>query len=356
MTLLYALVLLGILIFVHEFGHFLFAKLSGVKVLTFSLGFGPKIFGKKVDDTEYMIAAVPLGGYVKMLGEDPGEEVKESERELSFSSQPVYKRLSIVLAGPLFNLFFAALVFCVIFMTGIPRLKAVIGEVMDDSPAMSAGLRAGDRIVAIEEKETEFWDEITEIIYQNPGNQLDITIKRNNETIGMSIVPEKKSSTNIFGEESEVGMIGIKPEGKTETISFGPIESLLLGIERTWDITKLTFIAIIKLIQQIIPADTIGGPVMIFQMAGEQAQAGLTNFLTFMAVISINLGVLNLLPIPILDGGHIFFMVIESIRKKPLSDNIMIAFQRVGLALIIALMFFALYNDFTRLLQPQPPH
>ncbi len=354
MSLVYAVILLGIIIFVHEVGHFLFAKLSGVKVLKFSLGFGPKIFGKKIGETEYLICWLPLGGYVKMLGEEPGEEFDDSEKERTFGAQSLYKRAMIVVAGPLFNIFFASLVFMVIFMSGVPRLTALVGEVTDDTPAARAGLLEGDRIIAINDREIRYWDEMQEIIHERPEEAVTLKVERNNESFSLSLTPERKVVKNIFGEDTEIGLIGITAGTDSEEIVFGLFEAVQLGVKRTVDIVVLTLVAIVKLVQRIIPADTIGGPVMIFQMAKKQAAEGLAHFLTLMAVISINLGIINLFPIPILDGGHIMFMGIEAVRRKPLSEKTLMIAQRIGLALILALMAFAFYNDFLRIFSGKP--
>jgi regulator of sigma E protease len=350
MTFLSALILLGILIFVHEFGHFLFAKLMGVKVLKFSLGFGPKVFGKKCGETEYLLSSVPLGGYVKMLGEDQGDEISDADRERAFSSQPVWKRLLIVFSGPLFNVLFATVIFVVLFLTGVPSLLPEVGEVVPDSPAAHAGLATGDRIAEINGIPITHWDDVTEIIHESPGKRLRVTIKRGHGELTLEITPEKKVTPNIFGENKAVGLIGIKPSGKTFTEKEALSGALVQAFKRTWDIAALTVISIIKLIQRVLPADTIGGPILIFQLAGQQASQGLMNFFAFMAIISINLGVANLLPIPILDGGHVLFLGIEVIRRKPLSDKAIMAAQRVGLVIIITLMVFAFYNDIMRLI------
>ncbi|GAB4411348.1 MAG: RIP metalloprotease RseP [Thermodesulfovibrionales bacterium] len=350
MTVLSAIILLGILIFVHELGHFLFAKLTNVKVLKFSLGFGPRVIGRKYGETEYLISSVPLGGYVKMLGEEPGNEVSEEDKARAYTFQPVWKRLLIVLSGPLFNIFFAVLIFVFVFLAGVPSLLPEVGEVLPNSPAAAAGLRKGDTIQEINKVPIKRWNEMTGVIHKNPGRLLYFKIKRDDKLIELTIAPEKKTVPDIFGEKKEVGLIGIKPSGSTfierETLS----GAIVQGISKTWDISVLTVVSIIKLIQRIIPAETIGGPILIFQMAGEQASHGPSSFFTFMALISINLGILNLLPIPILDGGHILFLSIEAIRRKPLNEKVIIIAQRVGLAIIITLMVFAFYNDIMRLI------
>jgi regulator of sigma E protease len=440
-TLLYALFLLGILIFVHELGHFLFAKLLGVKVMKFSLGFGPKVVGKTFGETEYCISAFPLGGYVKMLGEEPGEELTQTEKERAFSSQPAWKRFSIVLFGPVFNLLFAAFVFVVIFMAGVPvlypdvgkilkqspaesaglmtgdriieinghairswdevesdveeskgaplhlevsrdgkvigvevtperksvenifgekrkvweigishLLYPVVGEVITGTPARKAGLRKGDRILAIGDSEVKTWQDMTELIHNSPGKTLRFTVRRDDSLIKLTITPERSTITVPGSGEKEIGLIGIRPMENTFLKRYGPFPALSMGFRKTWEFSVLTAESIVKLIQKVIPAKTIGGPIMIFEMAGQTASRGAVDFFTFMAVISINLGVLNLLPIPVLDGGHLLFLCIEVVRRKPLSEKVIMFAQRVGLALLISLMAFAFYNDILKLI------
>jgi regulator of sigma E protease len=354
MSILAAILLFGFLIFIHELGHFIFAKMSGVKVLRFSLGFGPKVIGKKIGDTEYLISAVPLGGYVKMLGEEHEDEVENSEKERSYKNQPVIKRASIVFAGPIFNLLTAVVIFFFVFMIGVPTLLPVVGEIMPDTPALKAGLSKGDRIMTIDGKSIRHWGEMTDIIYGSANKALNLEVQRESEIIDISITPESKKVKDIFGEEKEIGIIGVKPSGETIKIKENVYNSVKNAFMRTWEISALTIVAIIKLIQSIIPADTIGGPILIFQLAEKQATAGALNFFTFAAVISINLAILNLLPIPILDGGHLVFLGIEALRKKPLSERAIMIAQRIGLAVIITLMVFAMYNDIFRLISGKP--
>jgi regulator of sigma E protease len=350
MAILSAIILLGVIILVHELGHFLFAKLTGVKVLKFSLGFGPKLIGKTYGDTEYLISAVPLGGYVKMLGEMPGDEMKEEEKQFAFNNQAVWKRFIIVFCGPLFNLLFAAVIFFFTFVNGIPVLLPEIGSVIQGTPAEKAGLLKGDRIVEIDGVAIRQWDEMTDVIHKNSGKPLGLTIKRDGSTFQVSITPEKTKVKDIFGEEKEVGLIGIKPSGSTIIRRENVGSAFVDSFDRTWEISKLTVVSIIKLIERVIPMQTMGGPILIVQMAGQQASRGFLNFFIFMAIININLGVLNLLPIPILDGGHLLFLGIEAVRGKPLSEKTMALGQKIGLAFIITLMAVVFYNDIMRLL------
>ncbi len=441
MTFLSAIILLGIIIFIHELGHFLFAKVLGVRVLKFSLGFGPKIVGKKYGDTEYLISSIPLGGYVKMLGENTEDELNEEDKPFAYNFQPVWKRVIIVVSGPFFNLAFAVLLFIIIFISGIPTPYPDVGKISENSSAVKAGFLTGDRVLAIDGNVIQSWDEIdkslhkssgktllfkvkrgkevielpvtpvhksgknilgedegywdigispliypvvgevikggraedagmkrgdriveidgtpiktwqdmTEIIHSNPEKPLHFKIERDNRIIISSITPEKKSLTLLGSEEQEIGIIGIKHIGNDFIKKYSIPEAVSLGVQKTWDISVLTFIVIIKLIQRVLPMDIIGGPIFILQMAGEQASRGLLDFFFFMAVINVNLGILNLLPIPILDGGHILFLSIEAIRRKPLNEKIIAISQRVGIAVIITIMAFALYNDIMRLI------
>ena len=350
MTILSAIVLLGVIIFVHELGHFLSAKLVGVRVLKFSLGFGPKLIGRKYGDTEYLISSIPFGGYVKMFGEEPGEELKEEEKPLAYTYQPVWKRFIIVFSGPLFNLIFAIIIFFCIFIYGFPVLLPEVGEVLTKSPAVSAGMMKGDTIISINGSRTNQWDEMTKIIHNSPGRSLNFEVRREGDVITFSIIPEKKRVKDIFGQDKEIGLIGIKPSGNTFMRKSSLQRASADSVRRTWEISVLTVVSIVKLIQRVVPMETIGGPILIVQMAGEQASQGVLNFFLFMAIININLGVLNLLPIPILDGGHILFLGIEAIRRKPLNEKVIAIAQRVGLALILFIMAFALYNDIMRLI------
>lgn len=348
----------GFLIFIHELGHFLFAKISGVKVLKFSLGFGPTVIGKKFCETEYVISAVPLGGYVKMLGqEDIGEIENESEtaeRERSFRYQPAYKRVLIILAGPVFNLLTAVVIFFFVFLAGVPTLLPTIGEVMPDTPAAKVMLQKGDKITAINGAPIKQWAEMTDIIHSSPGKRLELTVERNGALLNVSVTPESKKMKDLFGEEREVGLIGLKPSGETFTVKENLPGAINSAVLKTWDISALTVLGMIKLIQRIVPVETIGGPILIFQLAEKQATAGALSYFIFAAVISINLGILNLLPIPVLDGGHIFFLGLEAIRKKPLSERSLLIAQRVGLALLVMLMMFAMYNDIFRIISGKP--
>lgn len=348
---LWAVVVLSVLIFVHELGHFLVAKRAGVSVLKFSLGFGPKIFGFTRGGTEYLLSAIPLGGYVKMLGEDPKEEV--ADRERSFSAKPVWSRSAIILAGPGANFLLAVAIFWVVFMVGVPTLATKVGEVMEGFPAQAAGLLRGDRIVAIEERPIEKWEELAKQIHQSPGRPVHLTVEREGRRFDLTVTPKITKQKNLFGEEQEIGLLGIAPTEEFLTERTNPITAFGMAVYKTYDLSRLVVLTFVKLLQGVVPAQTIGGPLLVAQMAGEQARLGVLNLLFFTALLSINLGILNLLPIPILDGGHLFFSLVEAVRGKPVSLRKREMAQQVGLVLLVALMIFAFYNDIFRLLGKQ---
>jgi regulator of sigma E protease len=345
-------ILLGVLIFVHEFGHFIVAKLAGVRILKFSLGFGPKIIGKKIGDTEYRISALPLGGYVKPLGESPDEPVAEEDKPFSLTHQSIPKRFAIIAAGSVFNIAFACLLFTVIFMVGTPMLTPQVGKVLDNSPAQRAGLQTGDIIVAVNGQKIELWEELSRIIEGSGGAKLTLTVQRAGRAQTMQLVPEMSSTKDILGQEQKSYKIGIVAATVKDAIKikrYDPATAVFKGIYQTWNISRLTLLSFIKIIQRTIPAETLGGPIRIAEVAGEFAEAGMVSFVSLMAIISVNLGVLNLLPIPILDGGHILFLLVEAIKGSPLSIKKMEIAQQIGLAIIVLVMVFVFYNDIARL-------
>jgi regulator of sigma E protease len=352
-TIIATVIVLGVLIFVHELGHFLMAKKSKVGVLTFSLGFGPKIFGRKYGETQYQISAVPLGGYVKMVGEEPGETLVPELQARSFSNASVGKRIGIVFAGVFFNFAFAVLAFAVIFMAGMPALLPEVGEVTPDYPAYEAGLQKGDRILEANGAPLKRWDDLAGKIHESPGRALLLKVERDGQAREITVVPRASTQKDIFGEEFSVGLIGIKPSGATFHERFGPFTALYKGVVQSWTWARLTVVSIVKIIEGKISAKTIGGPIFIAQLAGQQAKAGPLSLLHFMAVISINLVILNLLPIPILDGWHILMFLIEAVIGKPVSLKLRERAQQVGLFLIILLMLLVMYNDVLRIVMPQ---
>jgi len=344
------IIVLGVLIFFHEFGHFLIARLFGVGVEKFSLGFGPRLFGKKIGITDYRLSAIPLGGYVKMIGEEPDAEIDPADIPLSFTHKHVAKRMLIVAAGPVFNILLAVLIFFGIFWTsGTFIMKASIGSVRAGSPAEAAGLKQGDLITVINGTEISSWDEMAEIINASEGQTLSLSIRRQDSTLDFSIAPEKMPTQNIFGEDIQRYVIGIGASRESYSKAMNPIEAFSESLRQSYRVIELMVVIIAKLIKGDISTDTLGGPIMIAQMAGDSAKAGVGSLIFFIALISINLAVINLLPIPVLDGGHLLFFLIEAIKGSPVSIKVREVAQQVGLFILILLMILVFYNDIHRI-------
>ena len=373
MMVIYAIIVLGILIFVHELGHFLLAKMLGVSVEKFSLGFGPKLIGKKIGETEYLLSAFPLGGYVKMFGEggfiEGGEsdlrpedenaqsgataepvlrELTDDEKARSFAHKPVLTRIAIVMAGPVFNLVFAWLIFMVLYMVGVPTVTAKIGEALKDKPAARAGVQKDDIITTINGKSIKRWDEVAEGVAASKGQPVSLSVKRGEQLVSFSITPEPRISKNLFGEKISGYAIGVASAGEVVTEYFNPFQAAIRGTVQTWKVIDLTVMSLVKMVQRIVPMDSVGGPIMIAKMAGEQASAGIAPFLAFMALLSVNLGILNLLPVPVLDGGHLLFFFCELIFRRPVPQKIREYAQQIGMVLLLGLMVLAFYNDIIR--------
>ena len=342
-------VLLGVLIFVHELGHFLMAKRAGVGVLKFSLGFGPRVIGKKIGETEYLLSLIPLGGYVKLLGESPGEELSAEEEKKSFLQQSVRKRIGIVAAGPGFNLLLAVAIFTIVNMIGLPVLTADIGSLQPESPALAAGMQTGDRVVDVEGSAVTKWDELSEVISQSKGKPLRITVERDDRVLSLTVTPKLMKTTNPFGETVETYKIGISPLPRTVIESLNPLSAFVRGLRQTWMISKLTVVSIVKMFQGVLSPKNLGGPILIAQIAGAQVREGVVPFILFMAMLSINLAILNLLPIPVLDGGHLLFYLIEMVTGREVSIRWREKAQQVGFVILILLMVFVFMLDIERL-------
>jgi regulator of sigma E protease len=343
------IILLGVLIFVHELGHFLVAKYSGVGVLKFSLGFGPRLAGKKIGETEYLLSLIPLGGYVKLLGESDNDEIPEEDERRSFLKQPVLKKIGIVVAGPGFNLLFAIVVFSLVYMIGVPVLTSEVGGVQEGSAAFEAGIQKKDVILSINDREVSCWSTIADIVSKSDGGKLKITIERNNSVKDIYVSPQLAKAKNVFGEDIDIYRIGISASSHTVIERQNPFMAIGSGVEQTWYITKLTLISIVKMIKGELSPKALGGPIMIAQMTGTYAREGMIQFLFFMALLSVNLGILNLLPIPVLDGGHLFFYMIELVTRREVNVKWREMAQQAGIALLIMLMIFVFYNDIIRI-------
>ncbi|MBA4393078.1 MAG: RIP metalloprotease RseP [Desulfobacca sp.] len=287
-----------------------------------------------------------------MVGEGLDEEVPEEEKKFSFAHKAVWKRMIIVLCGPLFNFFFAIAVFCLVFLiVGQVILTSDIGEVKPNFPAYQAGLRSGDKIISIAGKPITSWKDLPEVIRGNPERSIPLVFVRAGREYQVEVTPVRSTVKNLFGEDVQEAVIGVSPSGKFFTRELSFFEACENGIGQTWGTIKLTWISLLKLIQRKVPLETLGGPIFIAQLAGQQAQEGWTNLLFFTALLSVNLGILNLLPIPILDGGHLVFFGLEWILGKPLSLKKREVAQQVGMFILIMLMIFVFYNDIARIIQ-----
>ncbi len=436
-TIAAGIVMLGILVFVHELGHFCVAKFCGVKVLKFSLGFGPRLMSKQWGETEYMVCAVPLGGYVQMLGEGGGEqgeaaELTPEEEARSFAKQPVSKRMAIIAAGPAMNLVLPFLILPLAYLIGVnlpayleeppcigyvipasegaeagfqngdcilevggipvetwtdtgpalisragetlvfkvdragrkhelslapdnstleglqaigllPLQDAVIGGLAPQMPAAVAGLKEGDRILAIGEYTVKSWYDLKEIIQEIGGQETPFRVVRAGEVLTLNLTPRQETAAGSF-------LIGIAPQQQTLFKQFPLMEAVSAGADRTLEIIDLTLVFIQKLFAGHVSTSNIGGPITVVQIAGQAAQTDVSSILSVLAFLSIQLGILNLLPIPILDGGHLFFNFFELVFRKPLSMRAREIAQQIGLVLLILLMVLAFYNDIVRIL------
>ncbi len=349
-----AIVVLAIVIFVHELGHFLVGKWCGVEIRTFSMGFGPTIFARKVGDTVYRLAAIPLGGYVRMAGyeEEGGDsEDKPSHPSRGFTAKPLWQRAAIVAAGPAVNLLFA-----IVILTGCalaygvakPVETATIDDVAIGKPAAAAGLGQGDTVVSVDGKSISTWDEMVASISASDGKTLRFEVTRDDGSRRtVEVTPALAEPRNEYGEPGPmVYQIGVRRGYSFEPVGIG--ESLAFGIERTWADSTMIVGTVTRLISGRVSAGDLGGPILVVAEASRQAQSGLQPLLFFMALISINLGVVNLLPIPVLDGGHLVFMGFEAIRGKPLPLRVREYALGFGMMLIGTLMLFVMFHDIVR--------
>lgn len=347
-------IVLGIMIFFHELGHFLAAKLFNIKVLKFALGFGPKIVAREVGETEYSIRYIPLGGFVKMLGEDETDEesapIDEKDIKRAFNHQNPFKRIAVVAAGPIFNLILAFFLFFGLYLVSGDYIRTPeIGEVVAGSPAQKAGLMKGDIIVGINGESINKFADLKAVIEKSAGIPVKITVKRGDNLLSLTLVPEEVTAKDEFGEEVKTARIGVAEAGKIKQVKLGPVDAFTKSISETWRWIKLTGLVVVKLFEGVVSIKTVGGPIMIGQMTGQLVQEGIGYLIPFMAIISINLGILNLFPIPILDGGVIFFLLLELVMGRPVSVDKREIAQKIGLSILLLLMVVVFYNDILRL-------
>ncbi len=365
-TLVSFLVALSVVVFVHEFGHFFVARRCGVRVETFSIGFGPELFGRTDRrGTRWKFSIIPLGGYVRMFGESDtmqaveggnatsdGEprELTQEERNVSFKHKTLRQKSAIVFAGPAVNLLFAIAVFWGMFvLVGRPITEPIIGTIVEGSAAADAGLMPDDRILAIDGSLIDRFEDIQSIVQIGNGAPLSLTIGRDTTELNIIVTPRPVDGTDPFGNAQRRFLIGISPSGQTRIADLGPIAAFGVAIEQTYDIIEGTAIAVSQIVSGERGTEDLGGPIRIAKFSGQAAKTGAVGFILFMAILSINLGIINLFPVPLLDGGHLLFYAIEAVRGRPLSDQAQEWGMRVGLALVVALMVFVTWNDIVHL-------
>jgi regulator of sigma E protease len=343
-------VVLGGLIFFHELGHFVVARGMGMGVSVFSLGFGTRLFGFKRGKTDYRVCAFPLGGYVQLVGESPDAEMPEGfTPEESFSRRPPWQRMLVVLAGPVFNFLLAWLIFWgLAYSQGAQDLLPVIGQVTNASAAEAAGIQSGDQIIEIDGVQIAVWDDLVKRIEANQGSPMFLTVQRGSELFSLSVTPRLQEKRNLFGEIKTMPMLGIAPKGELLSRELGFFAAAAQGGRQIWEVSGLMVMGIVKLIERVIPWTDMGGVILITEMIHKEAQNGIVNLLALTALISINLGILNLLPIPVLDGGHILFFFLETITGRPLSPQVQQAALKIGMLLLLMLMIMATFNDILR--------
>ncbi len=366
------LFVLGIIVFFHELGHFLVARWCGIKVVVFSIGFGPELAGfNDRHGTRWKLSAVPLGGYVKFFGDDSAAStpdqatlagMSEADRQQSFFHQPVRSRAAVVAAGPIANFILAIVIFAGIFtFYGKPSTLARVDEVVAGSAAAKAGFQAGDVVVAIDGQPIDSFEDMQRVVSESADRQLEIQVKRGATTATLQAVPTLNEIKDRFGNVHRIGMLGIKRSevADVQRQKFDPLTSLRLGAHQTWSIVDQTFSFLGGIFVGRGGADQLGGVIRIAQVSGQALQAGFENdgiagslafVLNLAAILSVSIGLLNLFPVPLLDGGHLLFYAVEAVRGRPLSERAQEVGFRIGFALVLMLMIFTAYNDLQHLL------
>ncbi|HXZ21899.1 MAG TPA: RIP metalloprotease RseP [Pseudolabrys sp.] len=357
------LFVLTIVVFFHELGHFLMARWCGIRVLVFSIGFGPEIAGfNDRYGTRWKISAVPLGGYVKFFGDENAASapnyadaatMTETEKKDSFIFQPVGSRAAVVVAGPLANFMLAIAIFAAIFMTvGKQITSARVDSVQAGSAAQAAGFQPGDLVLAINKEKIESFSDMQRIVSISAGEMLTIEVDRGGAVVILKAVPQLKELKDNFGNVHRLGVLGISRSmapGDVRTEKAGPVRAIIMGAQETWFVVDRTLSYITGVFVGREAADQLGGPIRIAQVSGQVATAGFTALIHLTAVLSVSIGLLNLFPIPLLDGGHLLFYLIEAVRGRPLSERAQELGFRIGLAIVLMLMIFATFNDILHL-------
>ena len=353
------LFVLTIIVFVHELGHFLVARWCGIKVLVFSVGFGPELVGfNDRYGTRWKISAIPLGGYVKFFGDENVASVPDAnavaamntdERRVSFFHQPVAARAAVVAAGPIANFLLAIAIFATIFMLyGKQETTARVDSVLPGSAAEAAGFQSGDLVLSIDGKPIDTFKDMQEIVALNPDVPLTIVVERGGQKVTLRATPKLTEDRDNFGNVYRIGRLGLSQTNSPQDVKtrkFGPLGAIEEAAKQTWFVVDQTFAYLGKVVVGRASTDQLGGPLRIAQMSGQAASLGFSTLMNWAGLISVSIGLLNLFPIPLLDGGHLLFYGIEAIRGRPLSERVQEFGFRIGLALIVMLMIFTVWND-----------
>lgn len=342
------ILVLSLLIIVHEFGHFIAAKRIGVKVEQFSLGFGMKLLKININGTEYSIGLIPLGGFVKLAGDNP-EEFKGQAYE--FLAKSVSKRFQVIFFGPLLNYVLGFLFFWGIFFTGFPTLTTKVGGIVDELGAKKAGIAAGDKVIAVDGKKVAFFEELQEAVQdKRTAGKARLVILREGKEFKVDVAIKETEVEDVFGRKHKVGLLGIMPSDEAVNVRHGFVKSAFLGGQRVWDLTVLTYEGLLRMISgKMSMRESVTGPLGIFFITSKAASLGILAVMHLIAVLSVSLAIFNLLPFPVLDGGHIFLLGIEKIRGKPLGLKLERIISQIGVTILISLVILITYNDILRL-------
>lgn len=353
MGILVSLLVLSVLVIIHELGHFLTARFFGVKVEEFGLGLPIGVtrpwYSKKIGETVYSFYPVFLGGFVKMKGQNDSNPLEKSDDPDSYNSKNPYQKIAILFAGPFANFLLAFMIYFILTLQGVETLKSTIGQIAPNSAAHVAGLKSGDEILSINTQTLKYWHQIPDLVALNGGNSMKIEILRDGKNQTIFLAPKEVTGKTIFGEDVKKYMIGISPQGATVIVHYSFAESISRGYDETVRASLFIAQGIQKLITGVVAVENVGGIVSIVQVTSNASEHGIMAILALMALISVNLGVVNLLPIPALDGGHIIFNIYEILFRRPPNENIAMRLTYAGWGVLLALMVLGLYNDIHRL-------
>lgn len=358
------LIVLTAVVFFHELGHFLVARWCGVKVLVFSVGFGPELFGRNDRrGTRWKVSAIPLGGYVKFAGDDSAAstpdtealaEMTPEERAVTFPAQPLWQRAAIVAAGPVANFILAIVIYSFLFgIYGKQSVAARVDTVEPASAAAEAGFQSGDLFLSIDGQKIDSFSKVQRIVSVNALLPLEVVVERDGKPVNLTVTPQLREITDRFGNVQRIGILGIRRSttpGDVVVTRYPIHMAVAAGVEETWDVIVRTGEYVGGIIAGRNPADQLGGPIKVAQISGQVATLGVLALINIIAVLSISIGLINLMPVPLLDGGHLAFYAVEAVRGRPLSDRAMDMSYRVGLALVLSLMLFVTWNDITSLI------